>query len=158
MCWLDVMVLDTVTGVCLWIFVIISGVKLKYLSSPSVGLTHSIMSALFWQELKLVNVWAGARETNIDPGEEEEERNCCGTTISSLLYLSRFQVIITDILFVHLHQHGSLSRLVTLLGRENKLISSKVVIDAELRREEGREGGGGGFGICLILNCKICGT
>ena len=129
---------------CLLIFVIISGVKLKYLSSPSVGLTHSIMSALFWQEPKLVNVWAAASWDKYWPGSRSRiagEFACCSTTISSL-YLCRFQLIITDIvccLSISSSSKGAslpLSRLVTLLGRENKLISSKVDIDAE----QGREG------------------
>ena len=68
-------------------------------------------------------------------------------------------------MFVDLRLTGSRG-VVTLLGRENKLISSKVDIDADPGRGEqpDREGGGGGgggklaCGICLILNCKICGT
>lgn len=43
----------------------------------------------------------------------------------------------------------------TRLGRENELISSEVDIDAE---GAVGAGGGGKLGICLILNCKICGT
>ena len=72
------------------------------------------------------------------------EFTCCSTTISSL-YLSRFQVIITDIVCpspAPARDPPGLSRLVTLLGRENKLISSKVDIDAEGGRG-GREGGRG---------------